>query len=50
MTEGRGRRHKQPLNKLKEKRGHWKLKQEALDCKLRRTRFRRGCGPVEDRL
>jgi hypothetical protein len=29
-----GRRHKQLLNDLNEKRGYWKLKEEALDCTL----------------
>jgi hypothetical protein len=31
MTGRRGRRRKQLLNDLKEKRGYWKLKEEALD-------------------
>ena len=29
----------------KEKRGYWKLKEEALDLTLWKTRFGRGCGP-----
>jgi hypothetical protein len=36
-----GRRHKQLLDDLKEKRGYWKLKEEALDCTVWRTRFGR---------
>jgi hypothetical protein len=31
---------------LKEKRGYWKLKEEALDRTLWRIRFIRGYGPV----
>jgi len=31
---------------FKEKRGYWKLKEEALDHTLRRTRFGRVYGPV----
>jgi hypothetical protein len=31
MTGKGGRRHKQLLYDLKEKRGYWKLRQEALD-------------------
>jgi hypothetical protein len=42
----RGRRHKQLLDDLKETRGFWKLKEEALDCTLWRPRFGRGCGAV----
>jgi hypothetical protein len=39
MTGRRGRRRKQLLDELKEKRRYWKLKGEALDCTLWRTRF-----------
>jgi hypothetical protein len=39
MTGRRGRRRKQLLDNLKEKRSYWKLKEEALDCTLGRTRF-----------
>jgi hypothetical protein len=46
MTGRRGRRRKQLLDDLKEKRIHWKLKEEALDRTLWRTRFGRGYGPV----
>jgi hypothetical protein len=41
-----GRRRKNLLDDIKEKRGCWKLKEEALDCPLRRIRFGRGYGPV----
>jgi hypothetical protein len=46
MTGGGGRRHKQLLNDIKEKRGYWKLKEKALDHTVWRTRFERGCGHV----
>jgi hypothetical protein len=42
----RGRRRKQLLDDLKEKRRYWKLKEEALDRTVWRTRFGRGYGPV----
>jgi hypothetical protein len=42
----RGRRHKQLLDNLKEKKGYWKLKNETLDCTLWRTRLGRDYGPV----
>jgi hypothetical protein len=40
----RRRRDKQLLDDFKEERGHWKLKEEALDSTLWVTRFRRVCG------
>jgi hypothetical protein len=46
LTGGRGRRSKQLLDNLKETRGYCKLKEEALDHNLRRTRFGRGYGTV----
>jgi hypothetical protein len=46
MRGRRGRRHKQLLDDLKGKIGCWKLKEEALDGTLWRTRFGRGYGPV----
>jgi hypothetical protein len=46
MTGRRERRRKQLLDDLKEKRKYWKLKEEALDSTLWRTRFGRGFGPV----
>jgi hypothetical protein len=45
-TGRRGRRRKQVLDDLKEKRGYCKVKEEALDRTLWRTRFERGYGPV----
>jgi hypothetical protein len=42
----RGRRRKQLLDDLKGKRRYWKLKEEAVDRTLWRTRFGRGYGPV----
>jgi hypothetical protein len=42
----RVRRRKQLLDDLKEKRGYWKLKEEALDRTVWQTRFGWGCGPV----
>jgi hypothetical protein len=42
----RGRRRKQLLDYLKEKRRYCKLKEEALDHTLWRTRFGRGYGPA----
>jgi hypothetical protein len=41
-----GGRRKQLLDDLMEKRSYWKLKDEALDRTLWRTRFGRGYGPV----
>jgi hypothetical protein len=46
VTGRRGRRRKQLLDDVKEKRGYCKLKEEALDRTLWRTRFRRAYGPV----
>jgi hypothetical protein len=46
MTERRGRRRKQLLHDLNEKRNYWKLKEEALDRTLWRTRFGRGYGHI----
>jgi hypothetical protein len=46
ITGRRGTRRKQLLDDLKEKRRYWKLKEEALDLTLWRTRFGRGYGPV----
>jgi hypothetical protein len=41
MTERRGRRRRQLLDGLQEKSGYWKLKEEALDRTLWRTRSER---------
>jgi len=46
MTGSRGRISKQLMDDLKEKRGYWKLEEEALDRTVWRTGFGRGCGPV----
>jgi hypothetical protein len=46
VTGRRGRRHKQLLDSLNEKRGYSKLKAEALDGTVRRTGFGRGNRPV----
>jgi hypothetical protein len=46
VTGRREKRRKQLLDDLKKKRGHWKLKEGTLDRPVRRTRFRRGYGPV----
>jgi hypothetical protein len=46
MKGRRGRRRKQLLDDLKGKRIYWKLKEEALDRTLWRSRFGRGYGPV----
>jgi hypothetical protein len=46
MTGRRGRRRKQLLDDLTEKRRYWKLKEKALDRTLWSTRFGRGYGPV----
>jgi hypothetical protein len=46
MTGRRGRRRKQLLDYLKENRRYWKLKEEALDHTVWKTRFGRGFGPV----
>jgi hypothetical protein len=46
MTGRRGRRRKQLLDDLTEKRRYRKLKEEVLDRTLWRTRFGRGYGPV----
>jgi hypothetical protein len=46
MTWRRGRRRKQLLDDLKEKRRYCKFKEEALDRNQWRSRFGRGYGPV----
>jgi hypothetical protein len=45
VTEKRGRRCNELLNKLNEKKECRKLKAEAIDRTLWKTRFGRGCGP-----
>ena len=46
LTGRRGRRRKQLLDDIKETREYWKLKEEAINRSLCKTRFRRGYGPV----
>jgi ribosomal protein L37AE/L43A len=46
VTERQGKSRKQLLDDRKETRWYWKLKEEALDRNLRRTRFGRGYGSV----
>jgi hypothetical protein len=46
VTGKRGKRRKQVLDDLKEKRGYRKLKEEVLDRTVWRTGFGRACGPV----
>jgi hypothetical protein len=43
---GREIRIKMPLDDLKEKRGYWNSKEEALGRSLWRTHFGSGCGLV----
>ena len=44
--ERRGRKRKQLLDDLKETRGYCKLKEDALDRTVWRTRFGKAYGPV----
>jgi hypothetical protein len=46
VTERRGRRRKNLLDELMERRGYSHLKEEALDRSMWRARFGRGFGPV----
>jgi hypothetical protein len=46
VTRRRGRRRKQLLDDLGDRRGYSHLKEEALDRIKWRNRFGRGCGPV----
>jgi hypothetical protein len=46
VTGRRGRRRKKLLDDLKERRGYFHLKEEALDRTMWRARFGRGFGPV----
>ena len=46
VTGRRGRRRKQLPDDSKEKRGYWKLKEEAPDRTVWRISFGRGYGPV----
>jgi len=46
VTRSRVKRRKQILDKLKETREYWKLKEEALDRTLWRTGYGRFYGPL----
>ena len=46
VTGRRRRRCAELLDCVKETRGYWKLKEEAVDRTVWRTGFGRGCGPV----
>jgi hypothetical protein len=46
VTRRRGRRPKKLLDYLKDRRGYYHLKEEALDRTMWRNRFGRGVGPV----
>jgi hypothetical protein len=42
-SDGKTRKKmKKPLDDFKARRGYWKLKEEALECTVRRTGFGRG--------
>jgi len=47
VTERRARRGKQLPDNFNEKRGYWKLEEEALDRHVWRTVFGTRCRPVE---
>ena len=49
VTGRRGRRHRNVLDDLKERRGYSHLNEEALDRTMWRARFGRGFGPVVKR-
>ena len=46
VTRRRGRRRKKLLDDVKDRRGYFQLKEEALDRTMWRIRFGRGLGPV----
>jgi hypothetical protein len=46
VTGRQGRRRRKLLDELKERRGYYHLKEEALERTKWRTRLRRGFGPV----
>ena len=46
VTGIRGRRGKQLLNGIKEKRGSWRLNEEGTAINARRTGFQSGYGPL----
>ena len=46
VTRRRGRRRKKLLDDLKDRRGYWQMKEDALDRTVWRYSFGRGFGPV----
>jgi hypothetical protein len=46
VTGRRGRRRRKLRDDLKERRGYYRLKEEAVDHTMWRARFGRGFGPV----
>ena len=50
VTRRRGRRRKKLLDDLKDRRGYYHLKEEALDRTMWRNRFGKGLGPVVRRI
>ena len=50
VTRRRGRRRKKLLDDLKNRRGYYQLKEEALDRTMWRNRFGRGFGPVVSQI
>jgi hypothetical protein len=46
VTRRQGRRRKKLLDDLKDRRGYYHLKEEALDRTMWRNRIERGVGPV----
>jgi hypothetical protein len=46
VTGRRGRSCRKLLDELKERRGYYHLKEEAVDCTMWRARFGIGLGPV----
>ena len=46
VTRRRGRRRKKLLDDLKDRRGYYHLKEEAVDRTMWRNRFGRGVGPI----
>jgi hypothetical protein len=50
VTRSRGRRRRKLLDELKDKRGYCRLKEEALDRTMWRTRFGRALDLSSDRI
>jgi hypothetical protein len=47
VTPRQGRRRKEVLDDVKETREYWKLREEAIDRSVWRTRFGKGYEPTE---